>query len=48
MQEQKKLLTSVWMNTFCHTVCGILHVCAVEQTILWDSWHSLAYFFQLG
>jgi len=24
---------SVWMNTFCHTVCCMLHICAVEETI---------------
>jgi len=28
---------SIWMNTFCHTVCCI---CAVELTMLWDIWHS--------
>jgi len=24
---------SVSMNTFCHTVCCMLHICAVEETI---------------
>ena len=30
----------VWMNTFCHTVCCTWHICAVEQIMLWASWHS--------
>ena len=28
------------MNTFYHAVCCMLHICAVAQTILWDSQHS--------
>jgi len=30
---------SVWMNTFCQTVCCMLHICAVEQKMLCDSGH---------
>jgi len=25
---------SVWMNTFCQTICCMLHICAVKQTTL--------------
>ena len=31
---------SVWINSVCHRVCFLLHICAVEQTMLWDSRHS--------
>jgi len=31
---------TVWMNTFCHTVCCMWHISAVEQTMLRESLHS--------
>jgi len=33
-------LTKFWMNRFCHTACCMLHICAAEQAILWNSHHS--------
>jgi len=31
---------SVWMKSVCHMFFCLLHICAVEQTMLWDSRHS--------